>query len=85
MVRLATGAAFSGPDATLMPMDGTAMAPWPVVGHGSVTVAFGTCTVRIRAEVTAGAGSGVLRRTPTKTPAAATTRRSATRKARRPR
>ena len=73
----------SGPDATSMPMDGTAMAPCPVVGHGSVTVWAGTCTVRARAGVTAGAGSGARSRTPTKAPAATTRRRSASRKARR--
>ena len=65
MVRLATGAAFSGPEATLTPMDGMATAPCPTVGHGSVTVWAGTCTVRVRTAVTAGAGSGVLSRTPT--------------------
>src|ERR1700722_5035952 len=77
LVRLATGTGCSGPDATSTPMDGTATAACPIVGHGSVMGWVGTCPVRTTTGTTAGAGSGVFSRTPTNTPAATTTTRSA--------
>ena len=71
LVRLATGCAFSGPEAMSTPTEGMATAAWPVVGQGRLTEPDCTSTVRSSTEVTAGAGSGALSRTAAKRPAAA--------------
>src|SRR5271170_4827295 len=68
LVRLAMGTGVSGPEVTSMPMEGTATADCPVVGHGSATGGDTTPTVgRIDAATTA-VGAGALRRTTVKEP-----------------
>ena len=57
------GTGASGPEGTSTPTDGTAMAAWPVVGHGNATGADATWTLDAMVSVTAATGVGAARRT----------------------